>query len=77
MMVTLLNLGINWFPKYSSPLLLITIVLVRTPPASGITTNSVIDKSSVSHGTTTPLTPNKKATMGVNAIRMMRSLVAT
>ena len=73
----LLNLGINVPLKYSSPLFLISNVLVKIPPARGITTNKTTDRIRVSQGIETPLTPSRNATIGVKAISIMRSLVAT
>ncbi|MPN51908.1 hypothetical protein SDC9_199559 [bioreactor metagenome] len=76
-MVTLLNFGKKPFSKYSKPRFLTIAVRVRMPPASGITTKSATERSSVSQGIFTPPMPSKSATIGVNAMRMMRSFVAT
>ncbi len=77
MTVMLLNLGRNRFSKYSCPLCLIIKTRVSMPAVNGITTNNTTDRISVSHGTLTPLTPSKNATIGVNATRIIRSFVAT
>jgi len=50
---------------------------VMTPAASGITTNKPTDNIKVSHGIDTPPTPSKKATIGANAINMIKSFTAT
>src|SRR5665648_138151 len=76
-MVILLNFGINVLLKYSSPLFLMTDMRVNEPAARGITTNKTTDNIKVFHGTATPLTPNKNATIGVNATSIIKSFVAT
>ena len=37
--VALSNLWMNFYSKYSSPLFLMTVILVKIPPRRGITTN--------------------------------------
>ena len=70
------NLWMNTFSKYSVPLLRITKMRVKIPPASGMTTNSTTLKIRVSKGILTLDTPSRNFTMGTKATRMIRSLVA-
>ena len=53
------------------------IFLVKIPPTRGITTNNTTDNINVVQGMETPPIPSKKATIGVKATRMIKSLVAT
>src|SRR5574344_928543 len=75
--VALLNLGRNLFSKYSVPFLLLIYILVNTPAVNGTTTNKTTDIIKVSQGTDTLLTPSKNFTIGTNATRIIKSLVAT
>jgi len=52
-------------------------VRVRMPAVRGTTTKRTTDTISVVHGMVIPPIPSNSATMGVKAIRMIRSLVAT
>ena len=65
------------FSKYSFPFFWVTKYRVSIPPERGMTTNSTTDKISVSHGTDTLETPSRNFTIGTNATRIIRSLVAT
>jgi len=71
------NLVKNFFSKYANPFLFITLTLVKIPLASGITTNRTTDNISVSHGTVTLLTPSSNFTIGINATKMIKLLIAT
>ena len=77
MVVALSNLCTNTFPRYLSPLRAITRFRVTTPAARGITTNRNTLRNSVLYGTVTFDTPRRNFTMGTNATRIIRSLVAT
>ena len=50
---------------------------VNTPAASGSTTYSTVDSSSVCQGTSTSVTPSRKAAIGAKANTMTRSFTDT
>jgi len=75
--VVLLNFVINFVLKYSSPFLFITFRLVIIPPARGITTKRTTESIRVSQGISIPPMPKRNATIGVKAIKIIRSFVAT
>ena len=77
MVVALSNLWMKVFSKYSLPWLLMTLIRVRMPPASGMTTKRRTLKKSVLYGTSTWETPRRNFTIGTKRTRMMRSFVAT
>jgi hypothetical protein len=75
--VVLLNLLRNVFSKNSAPFAFITDLLVMKAKTRGMTTNSTTDIMRVSHGMVIPLMPSKNVTIGINATRIIRSLMAT
>lgn len=54
-----------------------TYFLVIYPDISGITTNRTTERIRVLYGTLISLIPSNKATIGVKAIKMTKSLTAT
>ncbi len=50
---------------------------VMKPKNNGTTTKRTVDSNKVAKGTLTLSTPNKKATIGANNTRIIKSLIAT